>query len=104
MKTRLVLKPGAKGTRKAVHEFGGKQLCVRYRYDEANRRRLKTAEFVLEEVPWEPGGGRKGAASRREAEPGTPAGGAAAVPTSTQSERKVERGPRPETNHACGHG
>jgi hypothetical protein len=57
MKTRLVLKPGDRGTRKVVDEFGGKLVCVRYRYDEEHRRRLKTAEIILEEVPWEPAGG-----------------------------------------------
>ena len=54
MKTRLVLKPGDKGTKKVVREFGERLICVRYRYDEEGRRRLKTAEVILEDVPWEP--------------------------------------------------
>ena len=46
--------PGAKGTRKLVREFGGRLVCVRYRYDEVRGKRLKTIEVVVEEVPWAP--------------------------------------------------
>lgn len=54
MKTRLVLRPGDKGTKKVLNEFGERLYCVRYRYDEVGRRRIKTAEIILEEVAWEP--------------------------------------------------
>ena len=50
--------PGTKGTRKVVAEYGPRLVCVRYRYDETRRRRIKTAEIVLEEVPWTPPEGR----------------------------------------------
>ena len=29
-------------------------LCVRYRYDQHNARRLKTVDLVVEEMPWWP--------------------------------------------------
>ncbi len=46
--------PGAKGTRKLLREYGARLVCVRYRYDEVSRKRLKTVEIVVEEVPWTP--------------------------------------------------
>lgn len=50
--------PGAKGTRKVLAEYGPRLVCVRYRYDETRRKRIKTAEIVIEEVPWTPPEGR----------------------------------------------
>lgn len=48
MKTRLKLNPGQKGT-KALHEkFGDDLVCIRYRYDEASRTRIKTVELIVE--------------------------------------------------------
>jgi hypothetical protein len=35
-------------------EYGDKLVCVRYRYDVENKRRIKTVELVIEETPWEP--------------------------------------------------
>ena len=52
------LKPGRKGTRKLLREFGPRLVCVRYRYDERKRMRMKTVELVVEEVPWIPGSAR----------------------------------------------
>ncbi len=54
METRLTLRPGMPGTKKLVARFGERLLCVRYLYDPERRRRLKTVELVVEEVPWEP--------------------------------------------------
>ena len=54
MKTRLVLRPGQKGTRKLVTLYGRKLVCVRYRYDETLGRRWKTAEIIVEEATWAP--------------------------------------------------
>lgn len=48
MKTRLKLKPGQKGTRKLVDIYGDALVCVRYRYDEESRTRVKTVEIVVE--------------------------------------------------------
>jgi hypothetical protein len=54
MKSRLNLKPGQKGTKKLVEQYGRSLLYVRYRYDEARGVRLKTVEIVVEEKPWKP--------------------------------------------------
>lgn len=54
MKSRLNLKPGQKGTKKLVEQYGRSLLCVRYRYDEIRGVRLKTVEIVVEEKPWNP--------------------------------------------------
>jgi hypothetical protein len=51
---RRKLQPGQAGTRKLLAAYGDKLVCVRYRYDAANKRRIKTVELVIEEAPWEP--------------------------------------------------
>jgi hypothetical protein len=48
------LKPGRKGTRKLVREFGERLVCVRYRYDARTRTRTKTVELVVDVAPWTP--------------------------------------------------
>ncbi len=52
MKVKLKLKPGDRGTKKLVSYYGDKLVCVRYRYDTASRKRYKTVELIVEEVPW----------------------------------------------------
>jgi hypothetical protein len=52
--TRRKLQPGQAGTRKLWAEYGEKLFCVRYRYDAANKRRIKTVEIVIDERPWQP--------------------------------------------------
>lgn len=54
MKTRLILKPGQRGTKSLAEKYGEDLLCVRFRYDEKSRQRLKTVELVVERVDWEP--------------------------------------------------
>ena len=54
METRLTLRPGQSGTKKLVERYGERLLRVRYVYDAANARRLKTVELVIESVPWQP--------------------------------------------------
>jgi hypothetical protein len=54
MKTHTHLKPGQKGTRRLMEEFGDKLLCVRYRYDEIRQVRMKTVEIVVDERPCDP--------------------------------------------------
>lgn len=54
METRVTLRPGDRGTKKLVQEFGQKLLCVRYRYDPVRRMRHKTVELVVESAPWDP--------------------------------------------------
>lgn len=48
MKSRLKLKPGQKGTKAMVEKYGEALVCVRYRYDEASRTRIKTVELIEE--------------------------------------------------------
>lgn len=54
MKTRLILKPGQKGTKRMAEKYGDALLCIRFRYDEENRKRLKTVELIVEESDWMP--------------------------------------------------
>ena len=54
METRVTLKPGSKGTKKLVAQFGERLVCVRYRYDAAAQVRYKTVELVIEQLPWNP--------------------------------------------------
>lgn len=52
MQTRLTLRPGQPGTRRLVARYGERLVRVRYLYDAATRRRLKTVELIVETVPW----------------------------------------------------
>lgn len=54
MRTRLKLKPGQRGTKKLLAEYGPRLVCVRYRYDERRRRRFKTIELIVDEAAWQP--------------------------------------------------
>jgi hypothetical protein len=54
MRTRLIRQPGQPGTKRLVAEYGTQLVCVRYRYDEAQGRRLKTVELIVEETPYAP--------------------------------------------------
>lgn len=51
----VTLRPGAPGTKRLTAEYGERLICVRYRYDAASRRRVKTIEIVIEEAHWEQG-------------------------------------------------
>jgi hypothetical protein len=54
MKTRLILKPGQKGTKRLTDKYGDALVCVRYRYDAESRQRLKTVELIVERSDWIP--------------------------------------------------
>ena len=54
METRLTLRPGQHGTRRLLERFGERLVRVRYLYDAATGRRLKTVELIVESVPWTP--------------------------------------------------
>jgi hypothetical protein len=41
------------GTKRLVARYGERLVCVRYLYDQARGRRLKTVELVVEETPWQ---------------------------------------------------
>lgn len=48
MITRLKLKSGQKGTKALTEKYGEDFVCVRYRYDEPTRTRIKTVEIIVE--------------------------------------------------------
>lgn len=54
MNVRLKLKPGQKGTKGLLAIYGESLICVRYRYDEASRTRVKTVEIIVDKKAWIP--------------------------------------------------
>jgi len=54
MKTLRKLLPGQPGTKKLLQKYGEDLVCVRYRYDSANMKRVTTVELIVEETPWQP--------------------------------------------------
>ena len=54
MRTRLHLKPGQKGTKQLLAQYGDRLVCVRYRYDAQRKKRFKTVEIIVAEREWEP--------------------------------------------------
>ncbi len=54
MTATIKLKPGQKGTKKLLAEYGDALLCVRYRYDVQSRTCSKTVELIIEKKPWSP--------------------------------------------------
>jgi len=54
MQIRTVRKPGDKGTQALMQEYGERLICIRYRYDPANRKRYKTVELIIAEQEWQP--------------------------------------------------
>jgi hypothetical protein len=54
MKANTHLKPGQKGTKLLLEQYGDKLLCVRYRYDEKRQVILKTVEIIVSEKPCSP--------------------------------------------------
>jgi hypothetical protein len=53
-RVRLHLKPGQKGTRQLLAQYGDRLVCVRYRYDARRRKRFKTVELLVAERDWPP--------------------------------------------------
>lgn len=51
---RLHLKPGQKGTKRLLEQYGDRLICVRDRHDAQQRRRFKTVELVVDEREWVP--------------------------------------------------
>jgi hypothetical protein len=54
MRVRLHLKPGQKGTKQLLAEYGDRLVCVRYRYDAERGKRFKTVELIVGEKTWAP--------------------------------------------------
>ena len=53
-RARLHLRPGQKGTKQLLAQYGDRLICVRYRYDAQRKRRFKTVELLVAERDWEP--------------------------------------------------
>jgi len=45
-------RPGQRGTKRLLRDWGHRLVCVRYRYNPHLNRRIKTAEIVMDEAPW----------------------------------------------------
>jgi len=45
------LHPGDRGTRRYLEKYGARLVCVRYRQDKRQKRRLTTIEIVVNERP-----------------------------------------------------
>ena len=54
MRTSLHLKPGRKGTKQLLAQYGDRLVCVRYRHDAQQKKRFKTVELLVAEWAWEP--------------------------------------------------
>ena len=54
MKTRVIIKPGQKGTKRLVEQYGDALMCVRYRYDAKAHKQYKTVEIIVSETDWIP--------------------------------------------------
>lgn len=54
MKTRVNLKPGQKGTKRLMEQYGDALICVRYRYDAETQKQYKTVEIIVSESEWTP--------------------------------------------------
>ena len=54
MRTRLHLKPGQKGTKQLLAQYGDRLVCARYRYDVQGKKRFKTVELIVAEREWDP--------------------------------------------------
>ena len=50
----LRLRPGQKGTKQLLAQYGDRLICVRYRYDAQRNKRFKTVELLVAERDWEP--------------------------------------------------
>ncbi len=53
-KKRLTLQHRQRGARTLSARYGDQLVCVRYRYDEQQKRRFKTVELTVAESDWEP--------------------------------------------------
>ncbi len=53
MRTLLHLKPGQKGTKQLLAQYGDRLVCVRYRYDAQQKRRFKTVDLIVAEREWD---------------------------------------------------
>jgi hypothetical protein len=52
-RVRLHLKPGQKGTKQLLAQYGDRLIRVRYRHDAQRKKRFKTVELLVAERDWE---------------------------------------------------
>jgi len=50
--TQKTINSGRPGTKKWVKEYGSDFVCMRYKIDPINKRKLKTIEIIVENKPW----------------------------------------------------
>ena len=55
MEVKTTLTPGQNGTKQLLKQYGNQLVCVRYRYDKARQKRIKTVEIIIDEQDWFPG-------------------------------------------------
>lgn len=55
MEVKATLSPGQNGTKQLLKAYGDQLVCVRYRYDKARQKRIKTVELIVDEQDWIPG-------------------------------------------------
>ncbi len=48
------LLPGQPGAKKLGVRYGARLVCVRYRYDPEQQRKITTVEIIVDERPWRP--------------------------------------------------
>ncbi|MBI3246582.1 MAG: hypothetical protein HYZ50_08760 [Deltaproteobacteria bacterium] len=63
MRVRSTLRPHQRGAKQLLAQYGNRLVCVRYRYDELNKKRYKTVELIVEEKAWTPQTARRQANS-----------------------------------------
>lgn len=54
LRTLLHLKPGQKGTKQLLAQYGERLVCVRYRDHAQRKKRFKIMELIVAEREWEP--------------------------------------------------
>ncbi len=54
MITRRTIYPGDPGSKKWQKLYGDRLLCVRYKYDNENKKRITTVELIADEQEWKP--------------------------------------------------
>ena len=54
MRVRLNLNPGQDGTKHLLRQYKDRPVCVRYPYDEKNKKQYTTVELIVEQEPWQP--------------------------------------------------
>ena len=50
--TTKTIQAGKPGTDKWIKKYGNALICVRYKYDLDQRRKIKTVELIVEDEPW----------------------------------------------------